>query len=239
MKVACSDCRTPRWVSSMSWSKPSNSRLPPPRMTGATMMLSSSTSPAASAWRMMSAPPLMLDVLVAGSGLGPLDGLRDPVDEHEVVALGLLLGSVRDDEGRDAPRVLVAPVPRRLVHPPARDRGAHPGEGGIHPLLLDPAQAGPGLGARLRVVGPRPAEDPVVQPLAALSQAHGRAVVGSGDVAVDRGRDARAHLAHLCLLVLALRGALVLPGISTGDSGPELIARPSHRALRPAASLAR
>ena len=37
---------------------PSKRRFPPPSTTGATMIVSSSTSPAASAWRMTSAPPM-------------------------------------------------------------------------------------------------------------------------------------------------------------------------------------
>src|SRR5439155_5817116 len=42
---------------------PSNRRFPPPSTTGAMTIVSSSTSPASSAWRMTSAPPMTLTSL--------------------------------------------------------------------------------------------------------------------------------------------------------------------------------
>src|SRR6478609_8077668 len=63
MKVAQRDCRTRRFSRSIDFGKASNRRLPPPRMTGATMIASSSTIPASSPWRMTSPPPPMVTSL--------------------------------------------------------------------------------------------------------------------------------------------------------------------------------
>src|SRR5919204_152794 len=58
MKVAYCDCCTPRCSRSSERVNPSKRRLPPPRTTGATMIVSSSTRLPSSAWRMTSAPPM-------------------------------------------------------------------------------------------------------------------------------------------------------------------------------------
>src|SRR5919204_185251 len=69
MNVAYGHWRTPRCSSSSERVNPSNSRLPPPSTTGATMIVSSSTSPASSAWRMTSAPPMTLTSLSPAASL--------------------------------------------------------------------------------------------------------------------------------------------------------------------------
>src|SRR5919201_882120 len=100
MNVANVDCRTPRCSSSSDLENPSNRRLPPPRTTGATMIVSSSTRPASSDWRMTSAPPM------TWTSFPP----------------------ARDDEERQPPRVFVAPVSGCLVRPPSADDRADPGD---------------------------------------------------------------------------------------------------------------
>ena len=105
-------------------------------------------------------------VLVAGGLDRAADRLLDAGHECERTALGLLLRPVRDDEERQAPRVLVAPVPGRLVGPASTDDRSDAGH-----RLLEPGGVLAGrLASRLRVVRPRAAEDPVVQPLAALAE---------------------------------------------------------------------
>jgi hypothetical protein len=51
------------------------------------------------------------DVLAPRGVAGACDCPLDPVDEDERVARRLLLGPVRDNEERHAPRVLIAPSP--------------------------------------------------------------------------------------------------------------------------------
>ena len=64
-----------------------------------------------------------VDVLVACGLDGPAHRLLDAGDERERAAFRLLVGTMRDDEERQAPRVLAAPVPGGLVRPaPADDR---------------------------------------------------------------------------------------------------------------------
>ena len=95
------------------------------------------------------------------------------------------------DEQGAAERVLASPPPRGLVHPATADRGAHVGHEQVEerPVLVTH------LAALLGLVAPRPAEDPVVQALPTDTQSAAGAVIGPGDVAVDRGRDARENLA--------------------------------------------
>src|SRR5262249_53812561 len=133
-----------------------------------------------------------VDVLVAGCRGGLLDRLPDSRHEREATAFGLVLGTVRDDEERQAPRVLAAPAPRGLARPAAADDGTY-----ARHRLFEPhgALARP-LSTRSALVCPRPAEHPVVQPLAALAEALAGAVVRPGDVPVDRRRDACQNLRH-------------------------------------------
>src|SRR5687767_6741932 len=89
-----------------------------------------------------------------------------------------------EDEERDRPRVRAAPVAGRLVRVPSADHRAD----GRH-RLVEELPVGPGRPAEpiLVLVRPRAAEDPVVEPLAALTEALLGAVVRAGDVAVERG----------------------------------------------------
>src|SRR5207253_1473178 len=94
------------------------------------------------------------------------DGVLPPGHEREGAARRLFLRAVRDDEERHSPRVLVAPVSGGLVRPAPADDRADPGDclrqpGGVLARRLAP---------RLAVVRPRPAEHPVVQPLATLAE---------------------------------------------------------------------
>src|SRR3954447_1231864 len=166
MNVAYCDWRTPRCSSSGEPVKPSNRRLPPPRTTGATMIVSSSTRPASSAWRMTSAPPITWTSLSPAAAIARSMAGRTPETNVKAPPLGLLLGTVGDDEDRQVPGVLVAPVPSRFVGEASADDRAHGRDhlrepGGILTARLAP---------RVLVVGPRAAEDPVVQALAALAE---------------------------------------------------------------------
>src|SRR5262249_23996133 len=69
MNVAYRDCRTPSCSRSSDWVNPSKSRFPAPSTTGATMMVSSSTYPAASACPMRSAPPIRYTCLAPAAAL--------------------------------------------------------------------------------------------------------------------------------------------------------------------------
>ena len=88
------------------------------------MIVSSSTRPARERLPDDVGAASDADVLVAGGLDGHRHGLLHAVDEGEGAALGLLLRAVGHDEDRHAPRVLVAPVAGRLVHPAAADAGA-------------------------------------------------------------------------------------------------------------------
>ncbi len=59
--------------------------------------------------------------LVTGSRPGPLDHLGQASNEYEPLARWLLVGTVGDHEDRDAPGVLVTPVPGRLIGAPSGD----------------------------------------------------------------------------------------------------------------------
>ena len=137
-------------------------------------------------------------LLAPGRGAGLLDRLGEVAGEGEPAAVRLLAGPVGDDEQRNVPRVGSAPGPSRLVGAPAGDdRAVRPG----HLVQVRLVFAG-----RLALAGgfvaPRPAEHPVVQPLAAHAQAAARAVVRPGDVPVHRYGDPGHDLAHHCLLLL-------------------------------------
>src|SRR5438270_892564 len=133
-----------------------------------------------------------VDVLAAGSLRGSLDGLPHAGHEREGAAGRLLLRPVRDDEERQSPGVLVAPVPGRFVRPATADDRAH-----TRNRLRQPGGVLAGrLALRLALVRPRPAEHPVVQPLAALAEPLAGAVVRARDVAVDGRRDPCEHLRH-------------------------------------------
>src|SRR6185312_13203902 len=91
-----------------------------------------------------------------------------------------------------------APGPRRLVGAaPGDDRAVRPGHL-VQVRLVLAGRLAPAGG----FVAPRPAEHPVVQPLAAYAQAAARAVVRPGDVPVHRYGDPGHDLAHHCLLLL-------------------------------------
>src|SRR4029453_7474182 len=135
-----------------------------------------------------------MDVLAVGGFDGPLDGFRDPSDEPEGAALQLLLRAMGNDEERQPPRVLAAPMVGSLVGPTTADDGADPGA-----RLGQPRGVLAGrLAGRLPFVGPPPPEHPVVQPFATLAESLAGAVVWSRDVPVDRRRDSRHNLRHYC-----------------------------------------
>ena len=85
-----------------------------------------------------------------------------------------------DDEDRDAEAGVGAPAVDDVVHGAADDPGAPGGEDLVEIVLIDPGRRA----ARI-VVGPRAAEDPVVQPLATLAETRPEAVVRTGDVSVE------------------------------------------------------
>jgi hypothetical protein len=88
---------------------------------------------------------------------------------------------MRDDEHRDAEAGILTPAVDHVVHRAADDPGA---TGAEQELLVDRRRRAP-----LAAVAPGAAEDPVVQPLAALAEARAGSVVRTGDVAVQRYRD--------------------------------------------------
>src|SRR5919106_4420103 len=172
---------------------------------------------------------LDVDALVAGRLARPLHSRLASRHEAEIATLGLLLRPVRHDEERQAPGVLVAPVPSCLVGPAPAHDGPDPGRGLRQPLGVLPG--GPAL--RLVVVRPGPAEHPVVEPLAALAEALARPVVRPGDVPVDRCRDTGKNLRHQRAPLLEVEEDM--PWRPCGDA--ELIAAPRrvHRPRPPAA----
>src|SRR5437879_5431916 len=135
------------------------------------------------------------DVLVAGRRRGSRDGLLDTGHEGERPARRLFLGSMRHDEERQPPWVLVAPVPCSLVRPASADDGADPRERVLQPRRILAGR----LALRVGVVRPRPAEHPVMEALAPIAEAFPGAVVRARDVTVDGRRDACEHLRHLDL----------------------------------------
>ena len=193
MNVAYCDWRTPRCSRSSDFVKPSNSRLPPPSDDRRDDDRQLVDEPGLERLADDVGAAHDVDVLVAGGLASPADRLVDARDERERAALRLLLGPVRDDEERQAPRVLVAPVLGGLVRPAPADDRADPATSPRESHSASSPVASP-LG--LVVVRPRAAEDPVVQPLAALAEPLARVVVRAGDVAVDRRRDPCQHLCH-------------------------------------------
>src|SRR4029078_9482059 len=90
------------------------------------------------------------------------------------------------------PRVLVAPVASGLVGRTPGDHRTH----ARHGVLEVGGNLAGGLATCLLLVGPRPAEHPVVQALPALAEALAGAVVRARDVAVDRRGDSSDDLGH-------------------------------------------
>ena len=130
-------------------------------------------------------------LLAAGCCLGLIDRLGQARGKDEVAVRRLACAAVGDDEERDAPGVLAAPVPGRLVRAAARDHRTVRGRG-----LLQPGRVLAGrLPAAGRVVAAGPAEHPMVRALAAGPQPAARAVAGPGDQAAHRDGDPREYLA--------------------------------------------
>src|SRR5204862_1906125 len=100
-------------------------------------------------------------------------------------------GSVRDDEHRDAEAGVVSPAVDHVVHRAPDDPGSAFGEHALEVFLVDGRRR-----AARAVVGPRAAEHPLVQALAALAEAGPQPVAGAGDVAVERDRDTGDHACH-------------------------------------------
>src|SRR5215207_7700768 len=134
-----------------------------------------------------------LNVLVARRLPRALDRGLDSGNEAEPAALRLLLGPVGHDEERQPPGVLVAPVAGRLVRAPAADDRANPRGDRREPFGV---LAG-GIALQLVVVCPGSAEDPVVQPLAALAEPLPGTVVRPSDVPVNGRRDPGNYFRHV------------------------------------------
>ena len=99
---------------------------------------------------------------------------------------------MRQNEERHTEGIVAAPRAGRFVRvPPADDRSAAQ-DRGVEVLLVGTR----GFAARLRLVGPGPTENPVVQSLAPLAETGAWAVVRPGDVAIERDRDASGDLGH-------------------------------------------
>ena len=184
MNVANADWVTPRCSSSSCSVKPSNSRLPPPSTTGATRCragrrvrverLADHVGAALTLTSLRRPPPCTLIASASPSTKTKSDALR------------LFLRTMGDDEERRPPGWChpsgAPPRTSRDRRPRRRSRAASSSHS-VSPLGTP----------RGSLVRPRAAEHPVVEPLAALPEALARPVVGPGDVAVDRCRDARDH----------------------------------------------
>ena len=131
-------------------------------------------------------------VLIAGRPARLSDRPIQTVHEGESALARRVVWVVRHDEERHTERVLATPRVRGLVHTPPDDDGADTGHAFVEVLLVRARR----LALRLGLVGPRAAEDPVVQSLAAVAQAVPRLVVRTGDVPVERDRDRSCHRRH-------------------------------------------
>ena len=218
--------RTPRatvWRMSRSVSRvnPSKSRLPPPRTTGAVEIASSSTAPASRPCRIRSAPPPRETSLPSACARAAASAASKPsTNSNRGRGVRLVLDPVGEHDERAREGVGAAPRAGGVVHPAADDAGAEAGG----ECVVEGAVGLTHLGGVLAVVGPWPAHDPVVQPLAAGPEPVAGAVVGSGDVAVERHGDGGDDLAH--------GSSRWVPAASTDHGGtPELIAALSSTAL--------
>src|SRR5439155_26231646 len=120
---------------------------------------------------------------LAGPGGRVLDAAGHDLEARVALAAGLM-GPVGDDEDRHAEAGVVAPAVHDVVHRPPDDPGTPGGEDFVEVSLVDGVR-----GAADTLVRPRPAEDPVVQPLAAFAEAGSGPVVRAGHIAVERHRD--------------------------------------------------
>ena len=133
-----------------------------------------------------------VDVFAAGRLDRPLDRRPDARHEGELATLRLFLRPVGHDEARQPPRVLVAPVPGRLIGPAPADHRADPGAG-----LRQPRGVLAGRFAlRFVVICPGSTEHPVVEPFATLAEPLVRPVVRPRDVSVRGRRDPGQNLGH-------------------------------------------
>src|SRR4051795_7839480 len=118
-----------------------------------------------------------MQIALAGDPPGPRDRSLDAVDELELRwGIWSLVDPMRHHDARDAERRRSAPTAGDVVHPPA-DHGRAAVRGGF---LEHRAVRSDLLEVPRRVVGPRPAEDPVVQDLAVLTEASTWDVVRRG-----------------------------------------------------------
>src|SRR5919109_3416203 len=104
------------------------------------------------------------------------------------------MGHHEEGDGEGIPP---SPGLRGLIRVPAPHDRTHPVDALVQELLVHAGR----FAGRLRFVGPGPPEDPVMQPLAPFPQAPARPVIRSGDVPVQRGRDAGCDLRHVRALL--------------------------------------
>src|SRR3954469_9865808 len=149
-----------------------------------------------------------MHIALAGDLPSARDRSLDAVDELELRRwAGCLVDPMRHHDARDAERRRSAPTAGDVVHPTADHRRAAVRGGFLEHLAVRSDL----LEVSRRVVGPRPAEDPVVQDLAVLTEATTWDVVGRGHIAVEGHRDVEHDLTHGTSISLSYRRA--------GDAG--------------------
>ena len=178
---------------------PSNSRAPPPSISGTMCSSSSSTSPAARYWLMASAPPPIVTSLPAAASVACSRADSIP----SVTKVNVVSESVSGSRswwvstntgtwnGGSSPHHPVPGIVAPRPGPAAELAAAHDLGADVRERLLDDRVARVHLSALLAVgLAPRLQRDhPVVQALAALAERVLLALVRSGDVAVRRDRD--------------------------------------------------
>jgi hypothetical protein len=132
-----------------------------------------------------------------------LDPVRDEVERRPTIHLERLAGMVREDEDRMVERRIVAPpAPPRIVVPRPRAAAehvpAHDGRASAGEDVLRERCARVDLAAFPVVALAERFEryQPIVEPLTADSERMLRALLGTGDIAVERHGDVQLELAH-------------------------------------------
>ncbi len=119
----------PRRARSRTTATPSNGRSPDPSRTGAMSSVSSSITPAASAWRTVEAPPAMSTPLSPASlarlSVSGVEPLRDEVEGRPALHLDRLVGVVGEHEHRGVVGRLGTPPAAPVLVPLPADRAEH------------------------------------------------------------------------------------------------------------------